>query len=93
MHVKRKIMAIIGACYPWIHATNEGICFAILYSYFLYSFHEFSIMGTNSQTYVFFAGLSFAYQLLYLLDATGFYTPGLHVLGVQVCRATGQELV
>lgn len=39
------------------------------------------------------AGLSFAYQLLYLLDATGFYTPGLHVLGVHVSRATGQELV
>lgn len=39
------------------------------------------------------AGLSFAYQLLYLLDATGFYTPALHVLGVHVCRATGQELV
>ncbi|ONK71341.1 uncharacterized protein A4U43_C04F7480 [Asparagus officinalis] len=37
--------------------------------------------------------LSFAYQLLYLLDATGFYTPGLHVLEVHVCRATGQELV
>ncbi|ONK78260.1 uncharacterized protein A4U43_C02F16350 [Asparagus officinalis] len=38
-------------------------------------------------------GLSSAYQLLYLLDATGFNTPGLHVLGVYVCRATGQELV
>ncbi|XP_043720628.1 peroxisome biogenesis protein 12 [Telopea speciosissima] len=38
-------------------------------------------------------GLSFAYQLLYLLDATGFYSPGLHVLGVHVCRATGQELM
>ena len=41
----------------------------------------------------FFAGLSFAYQLLYLLDATGFYSLGLHVLGIHVCRATGQELV
>lgn len=61
LQIKKKIMAIIGACYPWIHATNEG--------------------------------LSFAYQLLYLLDATGFYTPGLHVLGVHVCRATGQELM
>ncbi|KAJ6792594.1 peroxisome biogenesis protein 12 [Iris pallida] len=59
--IRKKIVAIIGACYPWIHATNEG--------------------------------LSFAYQLLYLLDATGFYTPGLHILGVQVCRATGQELM
>lgn len=39
------------------------------------------------------AGLSFAYQLLYLLDATGFYTPALHILRVHVCRATGQELV
>ncbi|CAN6486133.1 unnamed protein product [Victoria cruziana] len=38
-------------------------------------------------------GLSFAYQLLYLLDATGFYTPALHILGIHVCRATGQELM
>ncbi|KAL7589205.1 peroxisome biogenesis protein 12 [Lactuca sativa] len=38
-------------------------------------------------------GLSFAYQLLYLLDATGFYSPGLHALGLHVCRATGQELM
>ncbi|KAG9445763.1 hypothetical protein H6P81_011891 [Aristolochia fimbriata] len=59
--VKRKIQTAIGACYPLLHATNEG--------------------------------LSFAYQLLYLLDATGFYTPGLHVLGVYVSRATGQELM
>ncbi|CAL9160101.1 unnamed protein product [Musa hybrid cultivar] len=61
LDLKRKIKTIIGACYPWIHATNEG--------------------------------LSFAYQLLYLLDATGFYCPGLHALGVHVCRATGQELM
>jgi hypothetical protein len=40
-----------------------------------------------------FVGLSFAYQLLYLLDATAFYSPALHVLGIHVCRATGQELV
>jgi hypothetical protein len=39
------------------------------------------------------AGMSFAYQLLYLLDATGFYSFGLHALGIHVCRATGQELV
>jgi|APAra0007618257_1042622.scaffolds.fasta_scaffold01723_7 hypothetical protein len=38
-------------------------------------------------------GLSFTYQLLYLLDATGFYSLGLQALGIQVCRATGQELV
>ncbi|GAB2277645.1 ubiquitin-protein ligase peroxin 12 [Dionaea muscipula] len=38
-------------------------------------------------------GLAFAYQLLYLLDATGFYSFGLHVLGMHVCRATGQELM
>ncbi|CAM8979714.1 unnamed protein product [Rhodiola kirilowii] len=38
-------------------------------------------------------GTSFAYQLLYLLDATGFYSLGLHVLGIHVCRATGQELM
>ncbi|KAL0382712.1 UNVERIFIED_CONTAM: Peroxisome biogenesis protein 12 [Sesamum calycinum] len=38
-------------------------------------------------------GLSFSYQLLYLLDATGFYSLGLHALGIHVCRATGQELM
>ncbi|KAL5990354.1 hypothetical protein ACLOJK_011254 [Asimina triloba] len=59
--IGKRVEAVVAACYPWIHATNEG--------------------------------LSFAYQLLYLLDATGFYTPGLHVLGVHVCRATGQELM
>ncbi|KAF9623254.1 hypothetical protein IFM89_000743 [Coptis chinensis] len=60
-HIQKRIEAIIGACYPWIHAGNEG--------------------------------LTFAYQLLYLLDATGFYSPGLHALGIHVCRATGQELM
>ncbi|XP_009343773.2 peroxisome biogenesis protein 12 [Pyrus x bretschneideri] len=38
-------------------------------------------------------GFSFAYQMLYLLDATGFYSLGLHALGIHVCRATGQELM
>ncbi|XP_059665717.1 peroxisome biogenesis protein 12 [Cornus florida] len=60
-HLMKRIQKIIGACYPWIHAGNEG--------------------------------LSFAYQLLYLLDATGFYSLGLHALGIHVCRATGQELM
>lgn len=53
-------------------------------------------MGGTSFTYdvlYCFEGLSFAYQLLYLLDATAFYSPSLHVLGLHVCRATGQELV
>ncbi|KAL3523740.1 hypothetical protein ACH5RR_016574 [Cinchona calisaya] len=59
--VVKRIQKIIAACYPWIHAGNEG--------------------------------LSFAYQLLYLLDATGFYSLGLHALGIHVCRATGQELM
>ncbi|CAI9091502.1 OLC1v1026554C1 [Oldenlandia corymbosa var. corymbosa] len=59
--ILKRIQKIIAACYPWIHAGNEG--------------------------------LSFAYQLLYLLDATGFYSLGLHALGVHVCRATGQELM
>lgn len=57
----KKIQKIIGACYPWVHASSEG--------------------------------LSFAYQLLYLLDATGFYSLGLHAVGIHVCRATGQELM
>ncbi|CAI9759866.1 unnamed protein product [Fraxinus pennsylvanica] len=57
----KRLQKAIGACYPWIHAGNEG--------------------------------LSFAYQLLYLLDATGFYCVGLHALGIHVCRATGQELM
>ncbi|XP_074292943.1 peroxisome biogenesis protein 12-like [Silene latifolia] len=38
-------------------------------------------------------GATFAYQLLYLLDATGFYSLGLQALGIHVCRATGQELM
>ncbi|KAG1361871.1 peroxisome biogenesis protein 12 [Cocos nucifera] len=46
MHLKKRIMAVIACCYPWIHATNEG-----------------------------------------------FYSPGLHALGIHVCRATGQELM
>ncbi|KAL1542254.1 ubiquitin-protein ligase peroxin 12 [Salvia divinorum] len=57
----KRVRKIVGACYPWLHAGNEG--------------------------------LSFAYQLLYLLDATGFYSLGLHALGIHVCRATGQELM
>ncbi|MBA0803650.1 hypothetical protein Gohar_013840, partial [Gossypium harknessii] len=57
----KNIQKIIGVCYPWLHATTEG--------------------------------LTFTYQLLYLLDATGFYSVGLHALGIHVCRATGQELM
>ncbi|KAH9658882.1 peroxisome biogenesis protein 12 [Citrus sinensis] len=57
----KKIQKTIFACYPWLHASCEG--------------------------------LSFTYQLLYLLDATGFYSVGLHALGIHVCRATGQELM
>ncbi|XP_022996952.1 peroxisome biogenesis protein 12 [Cucurbita maxima] len=59
--VMNKFQKIVGACYPWLHASSEG--------------------------------LSFTYQLLYLLDATGFYSLGLQVIGVHVCRATGQELM
>lgn len=59
--MRTRMQKIIGACYPWLHAGNEG--------------------------------LAFAYQLLYLLDATGFYSPALHALGIHVCRATGQELM
>ncbi|KAJ9180015.1 hypothetical protein P3X46_008323 [Hevea brasiliensis] len=57
----KRLQKIVFACYPWLHATSEG--------------------------------LSFTYQLLYLLDATGFYSLGLHALGIHVCRATGQELM
>ncbi|GMI65163.1 ABERRANT PEROXISOME MORPHOLOGY 4, PEROXIN-12, peroxin-12 [Hibiscus trionum] len=59
--LSKNIQKIIGLCYPWVHATTEG--------------------------------LTFTYQLLYLLDATGFYSVGLHALGIHVCRATGQELM
>lgn len=38
-------------------------------------------------------GFQFAYQMLYLLDATGYYSLALHALGIYVCRATGQELM
>ncbi|KAJ4826966.1 ubiquitin-protein ligase peroxin 12 [Turnera subulata] len=61
MRLTKRIQKIIFVCYPWIHASSEG--------------------------------LSFTYQLLYLLDATGFYSLGLHALGLHVCRATGQELM
>ncbi|KAJ7513720.1 hypothetical protein O6H91_23G011900 [Diphasiastrum complanatum] len=57
----RKLSALLAWCYPWVHATHEG--------------------------------LSFAYQLLYLLDATRFYSPALHLMGIHVCRASGQELM
>ncbi|OAY44319.1 peroxisome biogenesis protein 12 isoform X2 [Manihot esculenta] len=57
----KRLQKFVFACYPWLHATSEG--------------------------------LSFTYQLLYLLDATGFYSLGLHALGIHVCRATGQELM
>lgn len=59
--IVKKVKAFLAGCYPWIHATHEG--------------------------------LSFTYQLLYLLDATGFYSPALHAMRVHVCRATGQELM
>ncbi|CAI8601678.1 unnamed protein product [Vicia faba] len=38
-------------------------------------------------------GFQFAYQMLYLLDATGYYSLALHALGIHVCRASGQELM
>lgn len=38
-------------------------------------------------------GARFAYQLLYLLDATPYYSPSLHLLRLAVVRVTGQELV
>ncbi|KAI9078421.1 hypothetical protein K1719_039640 [Acacia pycnantha] len=59
--MRKRVQKIVGFCYPWLHATTEG--------------------------------LTFAYQLLYLLDATGYYSVALHVLGIHVCRATGQELM
>ncbi|KAK4435948.1 Peroxisome biogenesis protein 12 [Sesamum alatum] len=56
----KRLRKTVGACYPWIHAGNEG--------------------------------LSFAYQLLYLLDATGFYFTGLHALEFMFAEQLGQEL-
>lgn len=38
-------------------------------------------------------GLRFGYQLLYLLDSTPFYTPVLHLLGQNIVRVSGQEMV
>lgn len=38
-------------------------------------------------------GLKFGYQLLYLLDSTPFYTPVLHLLGQNIVRVSGQEMV
>ena len=37
--------------------------------------------------------LRFAYQLLYLLDGTAYFSPTLHLLRQRVIRVTGQELV
>ncbi|TKY61348.1 Peroxisome biogenesis protein 12 [Spatholobus suberectus] len=59
--IANRVQRIVGFCYPWLHASTEG--------------------------------LQFAYQLLYLLDATGYYSLALHALGIHVCRATGQELM
>ncbi|KAF9616670.1 hypothetical protein IFM89_031534 [Coptis chinensis] len=51
--IQKRIEAIIGACYPWIHAGNEGthICLPAVIS---------------------------------LLMLLGFYSPGLHALGIHV---------
>lgn len=38
-------------------------------------------------------GARFAYQLVYLLGRSPYYSPGLHLLGLQVVRLTGQEAV
>lgn len=38
-------------------------------------------------------GLQFGYQLLYLLDSSAFYTPILHLLGQNIVRVSGQEMV
>eukprot|EP00850_Spirogloea_muscicola_P002073 SM000008S22162 [mRNA] locus=s8:169171:172336:+ [translate_table: standard] len=43
--------------------------------------------------HVLYEGVSFAYQLLYLLDATGFYSFSLHCLQLKLRRASGQELM
>lgn len=38
-------------------------------------------------------GARFAYQLLYLLGRSPYYSPGLHLLRLAVVRVTGQDLV
>ena len=38
-------------------------------------------------------GLSFSYQLAYLLQASPYFSPTLHVLRQHVERASGQQLV
>ncbi|GAB4816887.1 hypothetical protein N2152v2_003933 [Parachlorella kessleri] len=38
-------------------------------------------------------GVRFAYQLLYLLDATPYYSPSLHLLRLVVVRVAGQEML
>lgn len=38
-------------------------------------------------------GLRFGFQLLYLLDASAFYSPELWLLGHSVARVSGTELV
>ena len=38
-------------------------------------------------------GLRFGYQLLYLLDSSPYYSPALHLLGQNIVRVSGQEMV
>lgn len=38
-------------------------------------------------------GLRFGFQLLYLLDASAFYSPELWLLGQSIARVSGTELV
>jgi Pex2 / Pex12 amino terminal region len=38
-------------------------------------------------------GLTFGYQLFYLLELSPYYSPLLHLLGQTVCRVSGRELV
>lgn len=37
-------------------------------------------------------GITFAYQLLYLLGTSPYYSPGLHMLGLSIVRISGSEV-
>lgn len=38
-------------------------------------------------------GLTFCYQMLYLVDRSSYYSPILHLLGQKIVRVSGHELV
>ena len=69
----------VPAPWPWLQRCRAGALRAFLAAYpWLFAGHE---------------GARFAYQLMYLLGRSPYYSPELHLLGLAVVRLTGQEAV